>query len=129
LRPSYLVCDGTVPRTQLPHVLKEVMAVGEKYDLPIGNVFHAGDGNLHPLILFDERNPEELRRVHQAGKEILKICTDAGGTISGEHGIGLEKIEEMPFIFSPGDIQIMRQVKDAMDPDDVLNPGKIFPGS
>ncbi|MBW1803829.1 MAG: FAD-binding oxidoreductase, partial [Deltaproteobacteria bacterium] len=129
LRPSYLVCDGTVPRTRLPQVLKEVMAVGEKYDLPIGNVFHAGDGNLHPLILFDERDAGELERVHQAGKEILKICADAGGTISGEHGIGLEKIEEMPFIFSPGDIRIMRKVKEAMDPDDLLNPGKIFPAS
>jgi FAD/FMN-containing dehydrogenase len=127
LRPSYLVCDGTVPRTRLPEVLKAVMEVGEKYDLPIGNVFHAGDGNLHPLILFDERNPGELERVNRAGSEILKICADVGGTISGEHGIGVEKLKEMSFIFSEGDIRFMQRIKRAFDPEDVMNPGKLLP--
>jgi glycolate oxidase len=127
LRPNYLVCDGTVPRTKLPEVLARVMEVGKKYDLAIANVFHAGDGNLHPLILFDERNEDELRRVHQAGSEILKLCADAGGTISGEHGIGTEKKKEMMFVFNPRDITAMKKVKMAFDPDEVLNPGKIFP--
>jgi glycolate oxidase len=127
LRPSYLVCDGTVPRTKLPEVLSQVLEVGKKYNLPIGNVFHAGDGNLHPLILFDERNPEELERVHQVAAEILKICTDAGGTISGEHGIGTEKLKEMSLIFSETDIDFMRQIKKAFDPYDLWNPGKVIP--
>jgi len=127
LKPSYLVCDGTVPRTKLPEVLKKVLEVGKKYDLPIGNVFHAGDGNLHPLILFDERNAEELKKVHAAGAEILKICADAGGTISGEHGIGIEKLKEMPLVFSETDMAFMRQIKRAFDPQGIWNPGKVLP--
>jgi glycolate oxidase len=127
LRPNYLVCDGTVPRTKLPEVLSKVMKVGEKYGLPIANVFHAGDGNLHPLILFDERNEEELKKVHAAGTEILKLCADAGGTISGEHGIGAEKKQEMFFVFSPRDLAAMKKVKRAFDPADIYNPGKVIP--
>jgi glycolate oxidase len=127
LRPNYLVCDGTVPRTKLPEVLAKVMKVGKKYNLPIANVFHAGDGNLHPLILFDERNEEELRKVHLAGSEILKLCADAGGTISGEHGIGAEKMKEMFFVFGRQDIAAMRKVKKAFDPEEVYNPGKVLP--
>jgi len=127
LRPSYLVCDGTVPRTKLPEVLSRVLEVGKKHHLAIGNVFHAGDGNLHPLILFDERNPGELERVHQVAAEILKICTDAGGTISGEHGIGTEKLKEMSLIFSETDIDFLRQIKKAFDPYDLWNPGKVIP--
>jgi len=127
LRPNYLVCDGTVPRTKLPEVLTKVMEVGKKYNLVIANVFHAGDGNLHPLILFDERNEEELRKVHLAGSEILKLCADAGGTISGEHGIGTEKMKEMFFVFTPKDIAAMKKVKTGFDPDNVYNPGKVLP--
>ena len=127
LRPSYLVCDGTVPRTKLPEVLANVIEVGEKYGLPIGNVFHAGDGNLHPLILFDERDEEMLQKVHSAASEILKICVEAGGTISGEHGIGTEKIREMSLIFSESDFEYMRSIKKAFDPYDLLNPGKVIP--
>ena len=127
LRPNYLVCDGTVPRTKLPEVLSKVMEVGRKYDLSIANVFHAGDGNLHPLILFDERNEEELKRVHAAGTEILKLCADAGGTISGEHGIGTEKKKEMLFVLSPRDLAAMEKVKRAFDPTDIYNPGKVIP--
>ncbi len=127
LAPSYLVCDGTVPRTNLPQVLTKVLEVGKKYDLPIGNVFHAGDGNLHPLILFDERNTEELERVRKAGSEILRICADAGGTISGEHGIGIEKLKETSFVFSEADIAFMRQIKRAFDPQGMWNPGKVLP--
>jgi len=124
LRPSYLVCDGTVPRTRLPEVLSKIMEAGKRYDLPIGNVFHAGEGNLHPLILFDERDPDELERVHKLGTEILRICADAGGTISGEHGIGNEKLKETAFIFSEMDLRFARQIKKAFDPHDILNPGK-----
>ncbi len=127
LRPSYLVCDGTVPRTKLPAVLKKVVEVGKKYSLAIGNVFHAGDGNLHPLILFDARNEDELKRVHLAGAEILRACADVGGTISGEHGVGTEKIREMSFIFSPEDLRAMKKLKMAFDPDEICNPGKVLP--
>jgi len=127
LRPNYLVCDGTVPRTKLPEVLNKVMEVGKRYNLPIANVFHAGDGNLHPLILFDERNEEELKKVHAAGTEILKLCADAGGTISGEHGIGAEKMQEMFFVFTPRDMDAMRRIKKAFDPAGIYNPGKVIP--
>jgi len=127
LRPSYLVCDGTVPRTKLPEALTAVKQIGQKYNLSIGNVFHAGDGNLHPLILFDDRDARELERVHKAGSEILKICVDLGGTISGEHGIGTEKLVEMSLIFREADLEIMRNIKAAMDPKMICNPGKLIP--
>ena len=127
IKPNYLVCDATVPRTKLPDALAAVKKVAKKYDLPIGNVFHAGDGNLHPLILFDDRDKDQLERVHKAGDEIMKACADLGGTISGEHGIGTEKAHEMPLIFSDEDIRVMKSIKAAMDPKDLCNPGKIFP--
>ncbi len=126
--PAYLVCDGTVPRTKLPDALRAVKEVSKKYNLPIGNVFHAGDGNLHPLILFDGRNPDELDRVHRAGSEILEAVAKLGGTISGEHGIGTEKLKEMRLIFSEEDLAMMRGIKAAMDPAQLCNPGKAVPG-
>jgi glycolate oxidase subunit GlcD len=129
LRPSYLVCDGTVPRTKLPAALSAVKKVAEKYNLSIGNVFHAGDGNLHPLILFDDRDAGELERVHKAGSEILKICADLGGTISGEHGIGTEKLVEMSLIFRESDLDTMRRVKAAIDPKGLCNPRKLIPAA
>ncbi len=127
VRPSYLCCDGTVPRTKLPEVLSRVIEIGKKYDLPIGNVFHAGDGNLHPLIMFDERDPEERSRVLSASTEILKLCADAGGTISGEHGVGLEKLRETCFIFNESDLDLERSIRHAFDPNEILNPGKMIP--
>ncbi|MGC8658771.1 MAG: FAD-binding oxidoreductase [Desulfomonilaceae bacterium] len=127
LRPNYMVCDGTVPRTKLPEVLKRVMEIGLEYNLAIGNVFHAGDGNLHPLILFDCRDEEETARVKEAASKILKLCVDVGGTISGEHGIGLEKLHEMSFVFSPDDIAAMWKFKNAFDPVGQFNPGKVLP--
>ena len=127
VRPSYLCCDGTVPRTRLPEALSRVIEVGRKYDLPIGNVFHAGDGNLHPLIMFDERNADEKERVIKASSEILKICVDVGGTISGEHGVGLEKLKETSFIFCQNDLEFERRIKKAFDPDGIINPGKMIP--
>jgi glycolate oxidase len=127
LRPNYLVNDGTVPRTKLPETLAKVVEIGEKYNLPIANVFHAGDGNLHPLILFDERDKSEVERVHLAATEIMQLCADMGGTISGEHGIGVEKIHGMRFICSDEDLAAMRKVKTAFDPAGTYNPGKMLP--
>lgn len=127
LRPNYLVNDGTVPRTRLPETLARVVEIGRKYNLPIANVFHAGDGNLHPLILFDERDKEELARVHAAATEIMQVCAEMGGTISGEHGIGVEKLHGMSYIFSAKDMAAMKKVKAAFDPLNLLNPGKVLP--
>jgi glycolate oxidase subunit GlcD len=127
LAPNYLVNDGTVPRTRLPEALAQVAAIVSKYGFEHGNVFHAGDGNLHPLILFDSRDPVQLTRVHEAGWEIMQACVDLGGTISGEHGIGMEKKEAMRLVFSDDDIDAQRSLQDAFDPAHVLNPGKMFP--
>ncbi len=124
---AYSCYDATVPRNKLVPMLGEVNRIADKYRLLIANVSHAGDGNFHPLIIFDNRNPEECQRVEKAGKEILAACVPLGGTLSGEHGIGLEKCESMPLIFSPGELRLMKQVKDVFDPEGILNPGKIFP--
>lgn len=127
ITPSYLVCDGTVPRTALPKVLRKVAEVSKKYNLMIPNVFHAGDGNLHPLILFDWRDADQKARVMKAGMEILRLCVEAGGTISGEHGVGLEKIDAMRLVFTEADIGSQVRVKRAVDPRNLANPGKMFP--
>ena len=127
LAPSFLVCDGTVPRTALPEVLRKVAEVALKYDLRIPNVFHAGDGNLHPLILFDWRDADMKARVLKAGMEILGLCAALGGTISGEHGVGLEKLEAMRLVLSEADLEAQRRVKRAVDPRNLANPGKMFP--
>jgi glycolate oxidase subunit GlcD len=127
LAPNYLVNDCTVPRTRLPEALAQVAAIVRKYGFEHGNVFHAGDGNLHPLILFDSRDKNQLERVHQAGWEIMQACVELGGTISGEHGIGLEKLEAMRFVFSDDDIDAQRSLQTAFDPQRLFNPGKMFP--
>jgi glycolate oxidase subunit GlcD len=127
LAPNYLVNDCTVPRTRLPEALAQVAAIVRKYGFEHGNVFHAGDGNLHPLILFDSRDSQQLERVHQAGWEIMQACVELGGTISGEHGIGLEKLEAMRFVFTDDDIDAQRSLQEAFDPARLLNPGKVFP--
>ena len=127
IKPCYLVNDGTVPRTALPAVLRQVKEIGERYALPVGNVFHAGDGNLHPLILFDPAEEGVRALVEEAGAEIMKVCVDAGGTITGEHGVGLEKIHGMPLIASEQVITAMRWVKDGFDPWGLTNPDKILP--
>ncbi|MCG8563959.1 MAG: FAD-binding protein, partial [Desulfobacterales bacterium] len=127
LAPNYLVNDACVPRTQLPEALVRVNDIAEKYGCRVGNVFHAGDGNLHPLLLFDSRNPEELDMVHKAGWAIMSACVELGGTISGEHGIGREKQAAMPMIFSKDDLAVQRRVKAAFDPEHILNPNKVIP--
>ncbi|HEY81808.1 MAG TPA: FAD-binding protein [Dehalococcoidia bacterium] len=125
--PPYSVCDGTVPRDKLAQALHRVGEIAEKYHVLIANVAHAGDGNLHPLILFDANNPEERAAAKKAGSEVLDTCIAFGGTITGEHGIGLEKMDAMRLMFDPADIAAMRRIKEVFDPDDILNPGKMFP--
>ena len=127
LAPNYYLLDGVVPRTRLREVLARVKDIGEQYGLSIANVFHAGDGNLHPCILFDERKPEETTRALEAGGEILKLCVEVGGTLTGEHGVGLEKQEYMPLIFTDEDMAAMARLKPAFATDDLFNPGKVFP--
>ncbi len=127
LAPDLYVHDAVVPRAKLPEILEKVCAIGDAHRLRLSNVFHAGDGNLHPNISFDRRDAGELARVVKAGEEILRVCVEAGGVISGEHGIGLEKREYLPLVFGESDIGAMLRLRDAFDPDRVCNPGKIFP--
>ena len=127
IKPNYYLHDGVVPRSRLPQVLSAVGEIGEHYKLPVANVFHAGDGNLHPNILFDLRDKEVLHQVEGAGEEMLRAVIEMGGALSGENGIGLEKSAFMPWIFSADDLQAMQRVKSALDPGGMLNPGKIFP--
>ena len=127
IKPNYYLHDGVVPRTRLPDVLRNVGEIADSYELPVANVFHAGDGNLHPNILFDLRDKEVVTRVEEAGEEMLRVCIDAGGTLSGEHGIGIEKNAFMPWIFGADDLEAMRRVKQIFDPHGLLNPGKVFP--
>src|SRR5881397_3507967 len=125
--PAYMVIDGVIPRTRLPYVVGRVNEIVAAHGLRVGNVFHAGDGNLHPNILYDPRRPGEEARVVAAGAEIMKVCAEVGGSISGEHGIGLEKSDFMPFIFSAADLALMHRLKNAFNPTGLCNPGKIFP--
>ena len=127
IKPNYYLHDGVVPRSRLPQVLSAVGEIGEHYKLPVANVFHAGDGNLHPNILFDMRDREVLHQVESAGEEMLRAVVELGGTLSGEHGIGLEKSAFMPWIYSQDDLDAMHRLKDVFDPEGILNPGKIFP--
>jgi len=127
IKPNYYLHDGVVPRTRLPEVLQRVGEIAGHYRLPVANVFHAGDGNLHPNILFDLREEGVMKKVEKAGEEMLRACIDAGGTLSGEHGIGLEKNAFMPWIYGPDDLGAMHRVKDVFDPRGMLNPGKVFP--
>ncbi|MCP4686797.1 MAG: FAD-binding protein [Desulfobacterales bacterium] len=127
LAPNYLVNDCTVPRTRLPEALAKVAEITKKYDFPHGNVFHAGDGNLHPLIFFDSRDDDQMHRVKKAGWEIMEACVALGGTISGEHGIGVEKMEAMRLVYTEDDFALQRALKKAFDPENLLNPGKVIP--
>jgi glycolate dehydrogenase FAD-linked subunit len=127
ITPSFYVQDGVIPRTRLPEMLEFIEAVGEKHDLRIGNIFHAGDGNLHPLIMFDARDEAEHQRVLKAASEIMAKCAEMGGSITGEHGVGIEKNELMPLIFSPDDLDAMRKVKNVFNPEGTFNPGKLLP--
>lgn len=121
------IVDGCVPRTKLPEALRRVTAIGARYNLRIANLAHAGDGNLHPAIPFNKHDPRETALVLQAGRDILEVCVELGGSITGEHGVGMEKQNDMPLMFSSTDLEVMRRIKLAHDPADLCNPKKIFP--
>jgi glycolate oxidase len=127
LAAGVTVHDMTVPRTRLAEALRGAWDIAQKYGVVIGGAAHAGDGNLHPLVLYDPRDPEEAGRAHKADKEIVELCVSLGGTLTGEHGVGLEKRDKMPMQFSPDDLAAMRLVKRALDPEGMLNPGKVLP--
>jgi glycolate oxidase len=127
LSPSYYVQDGVIPRTKLPETLRKINEIGKKYGFSIGNIFHAGDGNLHPIILFDQRDPEQFKRAVAASGEIMRHCLESGGALTGEHGIGMEKNELMPLMFSEGDLDLMKRIRVAFNPEGHLNPGKVLP--
>ncbi len=127
--PSYYILDGVVPRTRLPSVLAGVYEACERFGFPVANVFHAGDGNLHPNILFDERVPGATKQVLELGEEIMRLCVDAGGSITGEHGVGYEKRNYMSWIFSEDDLEVMSRLKVAFGSEEGFNPGKMFPTS
>ncbi len=129
LAPSYCTQDGVVPRTKLPHILREITRIGEKYKIRIANVFHAGDGNIHPILLFDERDQDQVKRVLEASHEILQECIDCGGSVTGEHGIGVEKINFMAKLFSPEDLNLMMRLRSAFNPDGHCSPAKMLPTS
>ena len=127
LAPDYYCMDGTIPRAQLPHVLRRISEMSDEFGLRVANVFHAGDGNLHPLILFDANQPGELEKAETFGGKILELCVEVGGTITGEHGVGLEKINQMCAQFATPELARFHEVKAAFDPDRLLNPGKAVP--
>jgi glycolate oxidase len=125
--PDYYVQDGVVPRTKLPEVLERIAALEREYGLRVGNVFHAGDGNLHPLVLYDRRREGEPERAQELAEAILEACLDAGGALTGEHGIGVDKACRMPLMFSELDLETMQRLRRVFDPRGLCNPGKIFP--
>jgi glycolate oxidase len=128
LSPDFYVMDGVVPRTKLPEMLAKIDAISARTGYKICNVFHAGDGNLHPLVLFDAFKPGQYEAVLRIGDEILKLCAEAGGSVTGEHGIGLEKRENIRYIFSDDDLEVMQHIRQVFDPHGLMNPGKLFPG-
>jgi glycolate oxidase subunit GlcD len=127
ISPDSMIQDAVVPRSRLPEVMRAAYDIATRYQLRIANVFHAGDGNLHPLICFDSRFPEEVKRVKEAGRELMEVCVAVGGTITGEHGVGLDKRELLPLVFSESDMNAMLAVRRAFDPLGLCNPGKIVP--
>jgi glycolate oxidase len=129
LSPNFITQDGVVPRSKLPEMMQFIRACSEKYGLRIPNVFHAGDGNIHPLVLYDEREPDQIRRALAAGHDILEKCIQLGGSVTGEHGIGVEKIDFMEKQFSKDDLDAMRMLRRVFDPEGRCNPHKMFPGS
>jgi glycolate oxidase len=127
ISPDYYCMDGTIPRKRLPEVLARMREMEAKYGLRCANVFHAGDGNLHPLILYDANQPGELQRAEEFGAEILKLCVEVGGVLTGEHGVGVEKRDLMGSMFDEVDLDQQQRLKCAFDPEGLLNPGKVFP--
>ncbi|NND20714.1 MAG: FAD-binding oxidoreductase, partial [Boseongicola sp.] len=124
---DYMCLDGTIPVSELPLVLRRIAEMSEEYGLDVANVFHAGDGNMHPLILFDANKPGDLETCEAFGAEILKLCVEVGGCLTGEHGVGIEKRDLMNVQFAPADLEAQMRVKDVFDPAWLLNPAKVFP--
>jgi len=129
LSPTYYTQDGVIPRTKLPATLRRVDEIGKKYGFAIGNIFHAGDGNLHPIILFDARDKRQFANAVAASDEIIQFCIEVGGSITGEHGVGMEKDRLMPLLFSEVDLDLMRRVRDVFNPEGLLNPAKVLPSA
>jgi glycolate oxidase len=127
LTPSWLLQDAVVPRSKLPEIMKELQAIGARHRVVIANVFHAGDGNLHPLICYDDRAPGELERAKQANEDLLRACLRLGGSVTGEHGVGLDKSQSLPLQFADADLNFMARLRRAFDPDSIMNPGKLLP--
>jgi glycolate oxidase len=127
LAPNYATQDGVVPRTRLPDILRVISMLSRHYKLAIGNVFHAGDGNIHPIVLYDERDPDQVRRAIEVGRLILRACVEMGGSLTGEHGIGVEKQQEMPLLFAPEDLIVMSELRRVFDPTGHANPNKVIP--
>jgi glycolate oxidase len=127
ISPDYYCMDGTIPRARLAEVLARMRALSERYRLAVANVFHAGDGNLHPLILYDANKPGEVERAEEMGADILRLCVEVGGVLTGEHGVGVEKRDLMGTMFDDRDLAHQQRLKCAFDPDGLLNPGKVFP--
>jgi len=129
LSPNFITQDGVVPRSKLPEMMRFIRACSEKHGLRLPNVFHAGDGTIHPLVLYDEREPDQVRRALAAGHDILEKCIEMGGSVTGEHGIGVEKIDFMEKQFTANDLEAMRKLRRVFDPENRCNPHKMFPGS
>jgi len=127
LTPNWLLQDAVVPRSKLPVIMREMLAIAARYELLIGNVFHAGDGNLHPLICYDERRPGELERAKRANEDLLNACIALGGSVTGEHGIGMDKAKNLPKQYAPADLDFMARLRRVYDPEAIMNPGKLLP--
>jgi glycolate oxidase len=127
IAPSNYVLDGVIPRSKLPLALQKIKEIGKKHGFHIGNIFHAADGNLHPIVLYDPRDKKQFENAIDTAREIIRTCVEMGGTLTGEHGVGMEKNELMGLLFSDADFALMRRVHDAFNPNSSLNPGKIFP--
>jgi glycolate oxidase len=127
LAPNYCTQDGVVPRTKVPEILRIIRRIAEEQRLRVANVFHAGDGNIHPILLYDERDRDQVERVLVAGRQILEACVALGGSLTGEHGIGVEKMDLLPLLFAEADLDLMRRVRRVFDPELRSNPHKIFP--
>ncbi|MGH9303701.1 MAG: FAD-linked oxidase C-terminal domain-containing protein, partial [Acidimicrobiales bacterium] len=127
ISPDYIVQDGVVPRSSLCDVVEEIGALAERAGLRVANVFHAGDGNLHPLVLFDESHEGETERAEALSARILEVCLSHGGSITGEHGVGQDKKSSMSHMFTDDDLHVMQALKCAFDPEGLCNPGKVFP--
>jgi glycolate oxidase len=127
LSPNYIVQDGVIPRSQIARVLTEIARLAEHYGVRVANVFHAGDGNLHPLVLYDASLPDEAHRAEECSAQIVRLCVSAGGSITGEHGVGVDKAAYMGEMFSDIDLETMNWLRCAFDPETRFNPGKVFP--